>query len=73
MQAINFFIKYGWIALLPVCLVSFIPLALNADLVGGIPSWAYWTLGQFLTLALVVWALVASISSWLRTKEHSAV
>lgn len=71
MQAINFFVRYGWIALLAVCLVSFIPLALSADVVGGIPAWAYWTLGKFLTLGLVAWAVIATVVSWRRSKGAS--
>lgn len=71
MHALKFLLKNSWMALLVVCLVSFIPLALNADVVGGIPSWVYWALAQVLTLVLVVWAIVASIYHWMHSKDHN--
>jgi hypothetical protein len=61
MQTFKFLLRYTWIPLLAICFVSFVPLALKVDMVGGIPSWAYWTLSLYLTLILVVWAIIGSV------------
>ncbi|MFC1685142.1 hypothetical protein ACFL0R_06695 [Pseudomonadota bacterium] len=60
MQTFKFLMRNLWIPLLAICFVSFVPLALQVDMVGGIPSWAYWTLSLYLTLLLVAWAIVGS-------------
>ena len=61
MQSFKSLMKYSWIPLLAICFVTYIPLALQVDMVGGIPNWAYWTLSLYLTLILVVWAIIGSV------------
>lgn len=61
MKTLSFFIKYGWLPLLAICLFSFVPLAIHADMVGGIPSWAYWGVAMVLTLVLILWFVIGTI------------
>jgi len=73
MQTFKFLMRYLWIPLLAICFVSFVPLALRVDMVGGIPSWAYWTLSLYLTLLLVAWAIIGSAQILYRSyKKKSA-
>ena len=64
MQLLHNLMKYSWIIVLPMCLASFAPLALNAGTVGGIPSWAYWSMGMAFTAVLFVLFALSSYSYW---------
>lgn len=70
MNTLRSFGSSAWLILLPICLISFVPLALNADGVGGIPSWAYWQLGLMLTLGLSVWAVASTVRYWFNSRRH---
>jgi len=70
MRLLNYVIKYGWIPLVPACLVAFLPLALSADVVGGIPSWMYWYIGLYGTFALFLMMVASGLYLWLKSKPH---
>jgi hypothetical protein len=55
MNTLIYIFKYGWVILLPITLVSYIPLALQANEVGGIPAWAYWMGALFFTMSFLIW------------------
>jgi hypothetical protein len=70
MRTLNFLGMYGWMILLPVCLVTYVPLVLQADMVGGIPNWLYWTAGLFLTIVLVIWSITGSAYCMFRRRAR---
>ena len=72
MNAVRFLVKYLWIAILPVCLVSFVPLALNASEAGGIPSWGYWMLAMISTAVFFVASAASGFYSWYSSKHGIA-
>jgi hypothetical protein len=61
MKTLKFLMRYGWLLLLVVSLVSYLPLALHAEMVGGIPNWVYWGLGMVLTILLIIWLVVGLV------------
>ncbi len=71
MSKLRSFGSYAWLILLPITLISFVPLALNADGAGGIPSWAYWQLGLVMTLGLTVWAVATVVRYWITSHRDS--
>jgi hypothetical protein len=68
MNALRFLVKYSWIVLLPIALVAFIPLALNASEAGGIPAWGYWMLSLIATAAFFVSSAASGLYSWYVSK-----
>lgn len=71
MKTLRSFGSYAWLILLPITLISFVPLALNAGGAGGIPAWAFWQLGLVLTLALSVAAVVTTVRYFIRNRHHA--
>ena len=61
MKTLRFLMRYGWIILLAVSLITYLPLALQAEMVGGIPNWVYWGLGMVLTILLIIWLVIGVI------------
>jgi len=72
MNALRFLVKYLWVAVLPVALVSFVPLALSANEVGGIPAWGYWMLALISTAAFFVASAASGFYSWFSAKHGMA-
>ena len=69
MNALRFLVQYSWIALLPVALVAFVPLALSADEVGGIPAWGYWMLSLVGTAAFFISSAASGFYSWYSSRN----
>ena len=69
MNTVRFLVKYSWMVLLPVALVAFIPLALNASEAGGIPAWGYWALSLAATAAFFVSSAASGFYSWYSSRN----
>lgn len=70
MNSLIYILKYGWILFLPICLISYVPLALQADQAGGIPAWAYWMGAMFFTTSFLVWLAIGILYYVLQNKMH---
>ena len=72
MNTLRFLVKYLWVAVLPICLVSFVPLALSANEVGGIPGWGYWMIALSSTAVFFVTSAASGFYSWYSSKHGMA-
>jgi hypothetical protein len=61
MNSLIYILKYGWVIFLPICLISYIPLALQVEETGGIPAWAYWMGALFFTTSFLVWLAIGCL------------
>lgn len=69
MNTLSFLVKYSWIAFFSVALFAFVPLALGASEVGGIPGWGYWMLSLLFTAAFFAASAASGMYSWYSSKH----
>lgn len=73
MSTLRFLINYSWILFLSVSLIAFVPLALSAGDVGGIPAWGFWMLSLVFTAVFFVSSAASGICSWYSSKHSMRI